>query len=33
MLAELHRDGPSFGVRDHNAVVAFYEQTYKELAK
>lgn len=33
MLTELHKDGPSFGVRDHNAVVAFYEQTYKELAK
>jgi TRAP-type transport system periplasmic protein len=33
MLAELQKDGPSFGVKDHNAMVAFYEQQYKALAK
>lgn len=33
MLAELQKDGASFGVKDHNAMVAFYEQQYKALAK
>ena len=33
MLSELHKDGASFGVKDHNAMVAFYEQQYKTLAK
>lgn len=32
MLQELHAAGPSFGVPDHNAMVAFYEQQYKALA-
>lgn len=33
MLQELHAEGPKFGVKDHNAMVAFYEQQYKALAK
>jgi TRAP-type transport system periplasmic protein len=33
MLAELQKDGANFGVKDHNAMVAFYEQQYKALAK
>ncbi|MDM7949604.1 TRAP transporter substrate-binding protein [Hydrogenophaga sp.] len=33
MLQELNADGPKFGVADHNAVVTFYEQQYKLLAK
>ena len=33
MLSELQKDGPTFGVKDHNAMVAFYEQQYKTLAK
>jgi len=33
MLGELQKDGASFGVKDHNAMVAFYEQQYKALAK
>jgi TRAP-type transport system periplasmic protein len=33
MLADLQKEGPSFGVKDHNAMVAFYEQQYKALAK
>lgn len=33
MLRELHAEGPSFGVRDVNAMVAFYEQQYQSLAK
>jgi TRAP-type transport system periplasmic protein len=33
LLAELQKEGPSFGVKDHNAMVAFYEQQYKALAK
>jgi TRAP-type transport system periplasmic protein len=33
MLQELNADGPKFGVADHNAVVSFYEQQYKLLAK
>ena len=33
MLSELQKEGPSFGVKDHNAMVAFYEQQYKTLAK
>jgi TRAP-type C4-dicarboxylate transport system substrate-binding protein len=33
MLSELQKDGASFGVKDHNAMVAFYEQQYKTLAK
>jgi TRAP-type C4-dicarboxylate transport system substrate-binding protein len=33
MLQELHAEGPKFGVKDHNAMVAFYEQQYKAVAK
>jgi TRAP-type C4-dicarboxylate transport system substrate-binding protein len=33
LLQELAADGPKFGVADHNAVVGFYEQQYKLLAK
>ena len=33
MLAELHKDGAAFGVKDHNAMVGYYEQQYKALAK
>ena len=34
MLDDLHAEGPKFGVADHNAMVAFYEQQYKaEAAK
>jgi TRAP-type transport system periplasmic protein len=33
MLADLQKEGPSFGVKDHNAMVTFYEQQYKTLAK
>lgn len=33
MLAELQKDGASFGVKDHNALVGFYEQQYQALAK
>ena len=33
MLQELNAEGPKFGVSDHNAMVAFYEQTYKSLEK
>lgn len=33
MLRELHAEGPSFGVPDVNAMVAFYEQQYQSLAK
>jgi len=33
MLSELQADGPKFGVQNHNAMVAFYEQQYKSLAK
>lgn len=32
MLVELHAEGPKFGVADHNAMVAFYEQQYKALS-
>ncbi|MFN3496209.1 MAG: TRAP transporter substrate-binding protein [Hydrogenophaga sp.] len=33
MLQELAAEGPKFGVADHGAVVAFYEQQYQSLAK
>lgn len=33
MLQELAAEGPKFGVADHNAVVDYYEQQYKLLAK
>jgi TRAP-type C4-dicarboxylate transport system substrate-binding protein len=33
MLSELQADGPKFGVPNHNAMVAFYEQQYKLLAR
>lgn len=33
MLEELHKDSASFGVKDHNAMVVFYEQQYKALTK
>ena len=33
MLQELHAEGPKFGVKEHNAMVAFYEQQYKAVAK
>ena len=33
MLTELQKDGPGFGVSEHNTMVAFYEQQYKALAK
>jgi TRAP-type transport system periplasmic protein len=33
MLKELQAEGPSFGVKDVGAMVNFYEQQYKSLAK
>jgi TRAP-type C4-dicarboxylate transport system substrate-binding protein len=33
MLKDLQAEGPSFGVKDVGAMVAFYEQQYKALAK
>ena len=33
MLGELQKDGAAFGVKDYNAMVTFYEQQYKALAK
>lgn len=33
MLKDLQAEGPSFGVKDVGAMVAFYEQQYKTLAK
>jgi TRAP-type transport system periplasmic protein len=33
MLKELQAEGPSFGVKDAGAMVSFYEQQYKSLAK
>jgi TRAP-type transport system periplasmic protein len=33
MLKELVAEGPSFGVKDHTAMVNFYEQQYKSLRK
>jgi TRAP-type C4-dicarboxylate transport system substrate-binding protein len=33
MLQELNTEGPKFGVPNHNAMVAFYEQQYKTLKK
>jgi TRAP-type transport system periplasmic protein len=33
MLKELQAEGPSFGVKDVGAMVAFYEQQYQSLAK
>ncbi|MDP1893753.1 MAG: TRAP transporter substrate-binding protein [Hydrogenophaga sp.] len=33
MLSELQKNGASFGVKDHNAMVAFYEQQYQLQAK
>jgi hypothetical protein len=33
MLKELQAEGPSFGVKDEGAMVGFYEQQYKSLAK
>lgn len=33
MLQELNAEGPKFGVSNHNAMVSFYEQQYKLLAK
>lgn len=33
MLKELQAEGPSFGVKDVGAMVSFYEQQYKSLAK
>lgn len=33
MLEELQKDGPRFGVSDHNAMVTFYEQQYQSLAR
>lgn len=33
MLKELQAEGPSFGVKDVGAMVGFYEQQYKSLAK
>lgn len=33
MLKELQAEGPSFGVQDVGAMVSFYEQQYKSLAK
>lgn len=33
MLKDLQTEGPSFGVKDYGAMVKFYEQQYKTLAK
>lgn len=33
MLKELAAEGPSFGVKDHAAMVSFYEQQYQSLRK
>lgn len=33
MLKDLQKEGPSFGVKDYAAMVKFYEQQYKSLAK
>ena len=33
MLQELNTEGPKFGVKNHNAMLDFYEQQYKALAK
>ncbi len=33
MLQELNAEGPKFGVKDHNAMVAYYEKEYQSLAK
>jgi TRAP-type C4-dicarboxylate transport system substrate-binding protein len=33
MLKELQAEGPSFGVKDVGAMLAYYEQQYKSLAK
>lgn len=33
MLKDLQAEGPSFGVKDYSAMVGFYEQQYKLLAK
>ncbi|MFZ9286404.1 MAG: TRAP transporter substrate-binding protein [Burkholderiaceae bacterium] len=33
MLTDLQKEGPSFGVKDYGAMVSFYEQQYKALAK
>ena len=33
MLKELQAEGPSFGVKDVGAMVGYYEQQYKSLAK
>ena len=33
ILADLQAQGPSFGVADYGAMVAFYEQQYRALAK
>ncbi len=33
MLADLQAEGPSFGVPDYGAMVAFYEQQYQSLLK
>ena len=33
MLADLQKEGPSFGVKDYGAMVGFYEQQYKSLVK
>ena len=32
-LKDLQAEGPSFGVKDYGAMVSFYEQQYKSLAK
>jgi TRAP-type C4-dicarboxylate transport system substrate-binding protein len=32
-LKDLQQEGPSFGVKDYAAMVSFYEQQYKSLAK
>ena len=33
MLKDLQAEGPSFGVKDYAAMVSFYEQQYKSLAR
>ncbi|MGE0315401.1 MAG: TRAP transporter substrate-binding protein [Lautropia sp.] len=33
MLEDLQAEGPSFGVKDYRAMVAFYEQQYRSLAE
>jgi TRAP-type C4-dicarboxylate transport system substrate-binding protein len=33
MLKELQAEGPSFGVKDVGAMVGYYEQQYKSIAK